>query len=76
MGSLENCNSGRVTVGSLVQVLWQGKENAFIEGEKEVWRNMVNKVSMLSIGCEPLRRDIFFFMLDSTTLLGYESFPY
>ena len=59
LGSLENFNSGRVTLGSLVQVLWQGKENAFIEGAKEVWRTKVNKVSMLFTGCEPLRRDIF-----------------
>ena len=51
LGSAENCSLESATLVSYVQVpTRQGKENAFIEGEKEAGRAIVNMSPWLSIG--------------------------
>ena len=54
-----------------------GKENAFLEGEREVGRVLVNKVSMNFHWLSPCWREkeSFFFLLGSAFVIGHESFP-
>lgn len=60
-------------MASQMQVPIQG-EDTFIEGGKDVGRAIVNRVCSFSLtGSSPERRALFFLLLGSAIIAGYES---
>lgn len=51
LGSAETCSLGYGSMSGCMHVTrWQGEKKPFLEGEKEIWRTVINKNPGLFIG--------------------------